>query len=137
MTANSPIFSKNKEKCCQYSEKLVCQIQYLYILMLFVWFLIIVWLEFYHVDFIVAIFLIIPPIVFAINYWYSNSCNKDTENEMFQGNHLYFTFLVATIIVGWSSYGYNKEYINVIITSIVIMMLSMIDFWVPIDKLPL
>ena len=60
------------------------------------------------------------------------------EDEMFDGNFLYFGFAIVVILVNWKSpieHSEMLEFFRIIVVAFVLLMISLIDFWVDEDRM--
>ena len=118
-----------------YSLDTVVQIRVLYIIATLVWLVIVWYLQLYSLDPITWFFISIPVVVFAINYSSAKEHTKEIESEMFSGNFLSFAFLIAAIVISWSKIGGKAKYFKLVLLGLILVMLSLIDVWLPKDKL--
>lgn len=114
----------------------VCQqIQVIYIIAIIVW-IILVWaLEMYKTDVIGWFFILLPVVVFTINYNCVHTATRETEGDMFAGNFLSFTFLIAAILISWTKLGTQAKFFKLLFTALILIMFSLIDVWLPKNKM--
>lgn len=119
-----------------YSMDTVKQIQILYIIAAIIWIVLVFYLSLTY-NILTYTFIIIPLIVFGINYFYASKNNNEVESEMFKGNFLSFVFLIIAIIISWTKTETDHKYYKIALVSIILIVLSLYDVWLPKDKLPL
>ena len=126
--------------CDRYECNIKTNIEYVYIIAAVVWIILTIVLGLWsHNDLIVWIILIIPLIVFVINYLSLGDFSCKTEDQMFRGNFLSFGFIVAIILINWNSPIDNQdktEFFKIIIVAFVLLMLSLVDLWVGKKRMP-
>jgi len=138
--------SKNKNKKIERTpDKYDCDIknsiEYVYILAAIGWLVLTVILGlWYHDDLIVWLILLLPLVVFAINYLSLGEFNCKMEEQMFRGNFLSFGFLVAIILINWNSpLGHHDktEFFKILIAAFILLMISLVDLWVGEKRMPI
>ena len=117
-----------------YKADTVKKIQILYIISAIIWVLLVAWLIRTTPDVATWGLILLPLIVFGINYYYVGTCTSETEGEMFTGNFLSFAFLIAALLISWTKLGAAEKYFRILAISIILIMFSLIDLWVPKDK---
>jgi len=123
-------YNSNKDK---YHRDTTRNIQIAYILGAIIWIIIVFCLNIKQWDFIIALFLVGPLIVFAINYWNLDNLVCRVEQEMFKGNFLQFGFLITVILINWNPPSNNADkvsFFKLIIVAFILLMLSIVDIWV-------
>lgn len=121
-----------------YDEELIRYVQTVYILATFLWIALILFLGIWKKDYIVLLILLLPLLVFVINFISLGEFTCNLEGEMFKGNFLSFGFLVAIILINWNSPlgHHNKtEFFKILIVAFILLMISLVDLWVPSDKM--
>ena len=120
-----------------YCDDIVSSIEIIYLLASIFWIILVFALGIYQkADYMVWIIILLPLVVFAINYANLNSITYETEKQMFKGNFLSFGFIVAVILINWNSPlgsdGHNdkSEFFKLLITAFILMMISLVDIWV-------
>ena len=91
-----------------------------------------------HDDILLWTILLIPLLVFAINYFNLEEFPLQMENQMLKGNLLSFAFIVAIILIHWNSpfdKGARTEFYKILITAFVLLMISLLDLWVGEKKM--
>ena len=134
---------ENKDKCEQICDRYHCtvkvNIEYVYIIASILWIgLIIVLGLWQHDDIIVWFILLLPLIVFAINYLSVGDFTCKMDEQMFRGNILSFGFLVAIILINWNTpLGHHDktEFFKIIIVAFILLMISLVDLWVDEKKM--
>lgn len=128
----------NKKQGCErcnmhrYEEDIIIDIQWIYILAGIVWLILVYVLGLLSPDIIVLLILLIPIIVYAINYVNVSENLCLIENQMFKGNFLYFAFITAIILINWNKDINSTEKHNIfkiVIIALILLMLSMVDVW--------
>lgn len=122
----------------RYSDEQITDIQAVYISALLAWVFIILSLGLVKDDYLILLILMIPPIVFLINYVSLGGFTCELEDQMFRSNFLSFAFLVAIILINWNSpLGYNDktEFFKILITAFILLMLSLVDLWVDVEHM--
>lgn len=118
-----------------YSLTTVQQIRALYIIAAIVWLIIVWYCDLYLPDGIAWFFIAIPLVVYAINYSNVDKHTKEMEQEMFAGNFLSFAFLIVAIVLSYSKIGGKAKYFKLLLLALVFIMFSLIDVWLPMNKL--
>lgn len=118
-----------------YDLDVVQQIRVIYLIAALVWLIIVWYCQLYVTDPIVWFFIVVPIGVFAINYANADKHTKDLENEMFSGNFLSMAFLIVAIVLSYSKVGGKAKYFKLLFLALVFIMFSLIDVWLPTDKL--
>ena len=81
----------------------------------------------------VWIFILLPLVVFAINYANLNNITYETENQMFKGNFLSFGFLITVILLNWNSPLGSQDkskFFRLLVVAFILLMVSLVDVWV-------
>ena len=117
-----------------YTEKTVKKIQILYLFAALIWILLVAWLIRTTPDVATWGLILLPLIIFGINFYYVGTCTFEAEEEMFTGNFLSFAFLIAALLISWTKLGAAEKYFRILAISIILIMLSLIDIWIPKDK---
>ena len=91
-----------------------------------------------HEYLIVCGILLLPLIVFGINYSNLDEYPLQLENQMLRGNFLSFAFIVAIILINWNSpfdTETRTEFYKILVTAFILLMISLVDLWVGKNKL--
>lgn len=120
-----------------YNKNSVINVQIAYIIAAVIWILIIFVMKLYQTNLIGWVILIIPLVVFAINYVNLTCVTKEVENEMLKGNFLSFAFLITIILINWSKIEDKGRYFSILLLSLILLMLSLVDIWVKPENMPL
>ncbi len=120
-----------------YSDETVGHIKTIYVIAIILWGLLIWACHLYLTDLIGWIFLAAPLFVFSINISNLGKCTKEVEGEMFEGNFLSFAFLTAVILINWDKTSDKSKLFKLLIVALVLIMLSLVDFWLPLDQIVL
>ena len=89
-------------------------------------------------DILLWAILLIPLLVFAINYFNLEEFPLRLENQMLRGNLLSFAFIVAVVLIHWNSpFDKNSrtEFYKILITAFILLMISLVDLWVGEKKM--
>lgn len=127
--------TNDTDKCKCYTPEAINQIKLMYIIAIILWVIIIYVFHIHETDIIGWIFIIIPIIVYSINFINIDFCSTDVEGEMFSGNFLLFTVIILTILTNSGKDENKKEIYRIIFLAVIISTLSLIDIWVPKDKI--
>jgi len=122
-----------------YCSDIVSNIEIVYLLAAIFWiFLVFVLRLWENADYIIWLFLILPLVIFAINFFSLGEFTCSMEDQMLKGNLLSFGFIVAVILINWNSpIGQHDktEFFKILITAFILLMVSLIDVWVEKDKM--
>ena len=121
------IYTNNKTK----------QIQAIYIIAVIAWIILIIFCQFFEVDILGIFILVIPIIIFGINFSNVKYITRDVEDDMLKGNFLSFAFLVAIILINWSKIEDKTKYFKILILALILLMLSLVDVWVDPENMAL
>lgn len=133
--ATEPLHHLSKSRRKTYDDETVRQIQIIYILSAIIWICLIFFLGWFKTRPLGLLLLVIPLVVFGINFY--NACHHtvDLESEMFQGNFLSFAFLITSILINWKKVGDKRKIFKILMISLIMIMLSLIDIWVDRENL--
>lgn len=120
--------SKNRRKV--YCRDTVKKIQIMYIMAAIVWILLIFVCGWFRLGLFGTFILLIPLVVFGINYQNVKHHTIDIEDEMFQGNYLSFGYLLIIVFVNWKQIKHKDKIFGIILIGLILIMLSMVDIWV-------
>lgn len=132
MDLSAPYIPLKIKQDVPYPSNVVTWIRVLYIIMAVFWIAIIYLLELYKIDWLGYIFLVIPLIVFFINYCNAEVVSPAVEEEVFQANYLSIGLIVVLPLLTWLSKEYpgdREKFTSIIIMALIFIMLSMIDIW--------
>jgi len=116
-----------------YGSNTVKWIQAVYIIALLLWVVLIVGLGLVNDDYISLCILLLPPIVYIINFVSLKDFTCKYEDQMFRGNFLSFAFLVAIVLIHWNNPISNQdktEFFKILIVAFTLLMISLLDVWV-------
>lgn len=122
----------------RYKCDTVRKIQAVYIIASLLWVVLIASLHLWKYNYIVLLLLLLPVVVYVINFTSLGDFSRNLEDEMFRGNLLSFGFLVAIILINWNTplTRQNKtEFFKILIVAFILLMISLIDVWVSPDNL--
>ena len=132
---------KQKDECKGYEREIKSSIEYVYIIAAIAWIILTIVLGLWkHDDIIVWLILLLPLVVFAINYLSLGDFTCEMEDQMFRGNFLSFGFLVAIILINWNSpMGHHDktEFFKIIVAAFILLMISLVDLWVEKKRMPI
>lgn len=120
---------------CKYNSDIVENIKLIYIIAIISWIILIFILKIYNSDAIGWLFLILPVIVFTINFSNLDGCTETTEKEMFGKDFLSFSFITATLLIDWNKDKDKTKSFKLLVVAVILLILSSIDLWLPKDKL--
>ncbi len=126
-----PLVVSHHEKT--YSDNIIMTIRIVYIVMAVFWVLIVYLLALYQIDWLGYIFLIVPFVVFFINYINAGAVDPATEVEIFQANYLSIGLIIVLPLLSWMNKehpGDKKKFMSIMVVALVLIMLSMVDVWV-------
>ena len=129
---------EDKHEHDRYCYDLIQNIEGVYIIASLLWVVIIVALGLWKDDIIVLLILLLPLVVFLINFLSLGEFTCSMEDQMFRGNFLSFGFLVAIILINWNSpLGHHDktEFFKILIVAFILLMISLVDLWVGEDKM--
>jgi hypothetical protein len=121
-----------------YTEDKVAYIRYVYIVGLIVWVGLVYYLGMHHTDYVGWIILSIPIWAFILGYVNTCVISGEVEAEVFQANYLSIGLLIVLPLLTWINREYNgdrRRFTSILVLAIIIIMLSMIDLWVPCEWL--
>ena len=116
-----------------YEGRIVENIQAVYIIASLLWITLIYCLNLFKNDYIVWFLLLLPLVVFAINFISVGNFTCHMEDQMLRGNFLSFGFIVAIILINWNSsldQTERNEFFKLLITAFILLMISLVDIWV-------
>ena len=125
--------NNNEHHHDRYSYDTIRWIQAIYIIASLLWVILIVVMGLWTEDWIILLILLIPMVVFVINFISLNDFMCSSEDQMFRGNFLSFAFLVAIILINWNTPMGNHdktEFFKILIVSFILLMISLVDLWV-------
>ena len=128
----------NHDHEIRYDCNTIFYIQLVYIISTLLWVFLIFALDLWKDDILVMLILLLPLVVFIINFISLGEFSCCMEDQMFKSNFLSFAFLVAIILINWNSPigNHNKtEFFKIVIVAFILLMLSLVDLWVPKNKM--
>lgn len=124
-----------EDECKHYSKDLSDKLRYIYILAIIGWIILIYILGLLNADILAWFFLLIPIIVYTINFSSITECNTKTEKELFKADFLSIAFLTAIILINGNRNGDKRHVFKLLFIAIILLILSLIDFWLPSELL--
>lgn len=122
-----------------YDQNVIFYIQILYIVAAVLWIILCWWLSLYvFADVLVWVLFMIPIVIYGIGYYNASRVTHSIEQEMLGANYLSFGFLIVVVLINWNTPVEHKnktEFFKLIVAAFVLIMLSMIDVWVPSREL--
>lgn len=138
MNWNNPPSHKHKSNNSDDDRRYDCNITFyikiVYIVAVLIWIFLIFGLGLWQDDIFVMLILLLPPVVYLINFISLGKFSCCMEEEMFKSNFLSFAFLVAIILINWNSPigSHDKvEFFKILIVAFIFLMISLVDLWVP------
>ena len=142
MNWNNPSRDNNNKNNHDHETRYDCNtifyIQLVYIISSLLWIFLIFALDLWKDDVLVMLILLLPLIVFVINFISLGDFACHMEDQMFKSNFLSFAFIVAIILINWNSPIGNHdktEFFKIVIVAFILLMLSLLDLWVPRNKM--
>nr|QBK92960.1 MAG: hypothetical protein LCPAC403_00940 [Pithovirus LCPAC403] len=127
---------EEENSCEKYSRKDVKRIQNVYLIAAIAWLVLVFWLDIPRKDVLILIFIAIPIILAIIAYcnapFLAENCNK----HQLKTNVIAIMLVSAAIFSQWGTSDGKRnvdktKFYKIITTAFVILMLSVIDVWVP------
>jgi len=106
------------------------RVQVVYLVSAIVWIIIVYVFYLYSNNIIVWLLLIIPLIIFGLNYYWVPQHSRFVANLMFSADFLSIGFLIVTIIINWYKEVDKGSIFGLIVLSLALFGFSMIDVWV-------
>lgn len=116
-----------------YDSTMVTKIRTIYLIAVILWTSLIFLLDLYENDIIVWFFLLLPFLIYGINFFSAEHFSCCMEDHMLQGNFLSFGFLITIILINWNSPlgGSDKtKFFLILVVAFILLMISLIDVWV-------
>lgn len=135
LSSDDHLDHNNKDR---YDDDTIFYIKMIYIIAAIVWLVLILLLDLWKPDIFVNLILLIPLVVFFINYISVGEFSCCAEAQMFRSNFLSFGFLVAVVLINWNSPIGNHDkvgFFKILIVAFILLMLSLVDLWVPKHKM--
>ena len=132
---NAPFHHLARKNGRTYTVNTLRQIQIMYIIAAILWVALIIYCQWYRTGLLGWAFLLIPLIIFAINYQSTCGHTTEIEGEMFQGNFLSFGFLITIILINWTKVGNRQKLFKILGIALILIMFSLIDIWVKKEHL--
>lgn len=112
----------------------VRSLKIIYILSIIIWLVIILLFRLYNTDIVGLIILMIPFVTFTIGYYMSHLVTKEVERSLFQTNFITVGLIVILPLLTWINKdftGDRGQFVSVLVLAIILMLLSILDVWVP------
>lgn len=117
----------------KYSDYTIYYLQVLYIIGAVFWIILCIAVSIYkYANWLIWCLLAVPIIIFAFNYLNLKNIGPDIEQFMLLGDYLSFGSLIIIVLVYWRAPISNEnksEFLKLIVTAFIILMLSLIDVW--------
>lgn len=122
---------------CNYDPNTQYKIQIIYVIAIIFWLILIVILQLYlPKNTFLFIILLIPLIVFIINFFNVKCYTLDMDGEMFKGDFMLFASILLVVFISWHDKPkHGPKMFRVLMVSLVLTMLSLIDIWVSKENL--
>ena len=134
---NNKIYHDHYGNDC-YDCNTVTYIQVVYIIAALVWTLMIYILDLWKSDYIVFFILLLPLVIYIINFLALADFTCSMEEQMFRGNFLSFGFIVAIVLINWNTplgHDNKTEFFKILIVAFILLMLTLVDIWVNKEKM--
>lgn len=133
--------SKTGHEIPKHYAKHVCdEIRLVYIIATVVWLVLVFFFGLIKPDLVIIFFLLIPVIVYAINFTFLCKTTCHVEDQMFRSNFLYFAFIVAIILFSWNK-SLNRDQkgnlFAIVVLALILLMISMVDIWLQVEDMPI
>jgi len=131
-----------KIKDARYTDDIVITIRFLYITFIMIWIFIVMVTKLYiHSDCIGALILLVPIIIFGINFFTCEFLDERSESSLFQINYLTIGLLMMFPLINWITkdnieFAEKKMFPRTMFTGLILIVISIIDIWVPPKWLP-
>lgn len=129
--ANRKTFLDDEVK--YYTDIQLFYIRGLYLIAILIWVLIVIFFRLFDGDIISCIIILLPIVIFALNYCFVGGVDTTLEEQLFQINYLSLGVLLVLPMLSWINGGKGQrkdKFIRILVLSIILSMLSMIDIWV-------
>lgn len=117
-----------------YAADKVFWIRLAYVVLALVWILIVLVLRLHIIHPVCLIILAIPLLVFTVNFWTAEYITMTDEESVYQANYLAVGLIIVLPLFTWLNGNHNgdkKRYGGIVVTAIVLMLLAMIDLYLP------
>lgn len=121
-----------------YSPYIASYVRMLYVIYMIIWTGIIIWFELYITDIVGWLVLFIPYIIFAFGFCNAECLCREVENHMYRNNYLTIGLIIVLPLLTWISKDYKgatlretKRFKAFVVLAIILIILSMLDIWVP------
>lgn len=118
-----------------YDGDVISNVRIMYIIAIFIWVLLVIYLELYITDFIGTCIIFIPIIFYLISMFYFDKCNPKIESEIFQYDLLAFGVVIITVFISYRYAEYSNFFYKLIFVGIFLLGISMLDLWLPRKEL--
>lgn len=118
---------------CSYDNERCRYVRLIYICLIIVWIAIVLILRMYCTDLLGIFILLIPVVCFIIGYCNCDVITKEVEDNIFATNYTGLGLLFVVPLLSWISRNYcgdRKWLIAILITGIILILLSLVDFWI-------
>lgn len=106
------------------------RVQVVYLVSAIVWLIIVYVFYLYCNNIIVWLLLLIPLIIFGLNYYWVPQHSRFVANLMFSADFLSIGFLIVTILINWYKEVDKGSIFGLIVLSLALFGFSMLDVWV-------
>jgi len=106
------------------------RVQVVYLASAIVWLIIVYVFYLYCNNIIVWLLLLIPLIIFGLNYYWVPQHSRFVANLMFSADFLSIGFLIVTILINWYKEVDKGSIFGLIVLSLALFGFSMLDVWV-------
>lgn len=108
-------------------------IRTMYMLAILVWIIILILIKVYTHDIVVWLMALVPIVLFIINYINLPCTIHQSSDHLLRGDFVAMAYLIAIVIIAWGkkgSFSSISQYVGILIGSVILITLSMLDFWV-------
>lgn len=106
------------------------RVQVVYLVSAIVWLIIVYVFYLYCNNIIVWLLLLIPLVIFGLNYYWVPQHSRFVANLMFSADFLSIGFLIVTILINWYKEVDKGSIFGLIVLSLALFGFSMLDVWV-------
>jgi hypothetical protein len=120
-----------------YDKHTIANVRTIYLLAIFFWIILVLALGVYRTDIIGFVLISIPVLVFTVNIYYADRFSIGEGKNMLQSNIMTFGFLITAVILNWNNPNVadKSKFFRIIVVSFILLMISMIDIWVPPNQM--
>ena len=106
-----------------------------YLIGILLWTILIFTLELYPSNLIEFFILCVPYVLFLINFTFTEDLVNESEDDVIASNYISLGILLVIPLLSWikqdEKIGDLQKFIKIALVSIILSLVSLIDFWVP------